>query len=406
MTERTGCPVHRDLPPSNQQKTSREALHSRPPVERDERGIYRIYGYAEAKEVLRSEQARQAGFHYDSVIGGLGLINPPVLYMEGDQHHDMRRQTARYFTPSAVAGYQDHIAQLANRQIARLHRQGEADLDDLTLELSVGVAAQVLGLTHSLLPGMSRRIERFIARSVESEPGAVLEPQTRWRDLQSKTNTLAFFMLDVKPAIRALRKTPGDNLISHLIGRGYSDTEILTECFTYSVAGMVTTREFMSAAAWHLLEHPELRWTYLHAPEAERHDLLREILRLEPVVGHLYRHLLGEVRIGDTTIPAGSTVALHIYSTNADPAVTADTAQQVCPARPLPRGVQPQLLAFGEGHHRCPGAYLAIRESDVFLRRLLMLSDLRLLKLPSVYWNETVKGYEVRGLRVSLQPGH
>jgi cytochrome P450 len=396
------CPV--DHSAADVQKTGREPQHTGPAVVLDERGIYRVYGYPEAREVLRSEGARQAGFHYDSVIQGLGLINPPVLYMEGEQHHEMRRQTARYLTPGTVAGYQEQIARLANAQIARLQRQGDTNLDDLTLELSVGVAAQVLGLTYSLLPGMSRRIERFIERSVESEPGAVLQRETRLQQLQSRATTLAFFLLDVKPAIRHWRRQPGENLISHLLGRGYSDVEILTECFTYGVAGMVTTREFMSAAAWHLLENPLLKYQYLHAPEAERHALLHEILRLEPVVGHLYRHTLNDLTVGGVHIPAGSTVALHVYSTNTDAGTAGEAARQVCPGRELPRGVQPQLLAFGDGHHRCPGAFLAIRESDVFLRRLLMLNDLRLVQAPSVHWNETVKGYEIRGLKVSLLP--
>ncbi len=386
------------------QKTSREAPHSGPAIHRDERGIYRIYGYAEAREVLRSEAVRQAGFHYDTVIGGLGLINPPVLYMEGEAHHDMRRQTARYFTPTTVAGYSGEIARLADEQIARLVHRGEANLDDLTLDLAVGVAAHALGLTHSTWPGMARRIERFIERSVESEPGAVFQPDGRWQEWKSQANTLAFFQLDVKPAVRAWRKKKGPNLISHLIERGYSDVEILTECFTYGVAGMVTTREFISAAAWHLLAQPELRDHYLHLAEAERHALLHEILRLEPVVGHLYRHVLSDLTVGDTTIPAGSTVALHVYAANTDPGAAGAAARQVCPGRPLARGVPPQLLAFGAGHHRCPGAYLAIRETDMFLRRLLMLGGLRLTRRPSVAWNETVKGYELRGLRVSLAP--
>ncbi|MFC6592725.1 hypothetical protein ACFP81_12450 [Deinococcus lacus] len=85
-----------------------------------------------------------------------------------------------------------------------------------------------------------------------------------------------------------------------------------------------------------------------------------------------------------------------------DPAVMGEDAGAVCPHRPLPRGVQAQGLAFGDGPHRCPGAFLAIKESDMFLRRLLLWNDLEIVRHPTVGYNEIVKGYELRGLRLRL----
>ena len=292
--------------------------------------------------------------------------------------------------------------------IAGLVRDGEADLDDLSLKLAVEVAAQVVGLTDSAAPGMERRVTGFVAHGADSEPGA---PQPRGRGgklgaLWRQRQVLIFFLLDVKPAIAARRRERRDDLISHLLDRGYSDTEILTECLTYGTAGMVTTREFITVAAWHLLTRPELRAEYVHGTEPERHAILHEILRLEPVVKVLYRRALEDIQAGDTLIPQGSVVALSVQETNVDPATVGEDAAQLCPARPLPRGVQAPVLSFGDGSHRCPGAFLAIKESDLFLRRLLIWNDLRLILPPDVGFNETVKGYELRGLRVGLgSPG-
>ena len=109
----------------------------------------------------------------------------------------------------------------------------------------------------------------------------------------------AFQLRDVRPAIRARRREPQEDVVSHLLAEDYTDREILVECLTYAAAGMATTREFIAVAAWHLLEDDRLREEYLAADEPARHGILHEILRLEPVVGHLYRRTTRELVLED-----------------------------------------------------------------------------------------------------------
>ncbi|WP_261663987.1 cytochrome P450 [Deinococcus sp. Marseille-Q6407] len=399
----SGCPFHGPSSGSAQTAslTRRPSLPPQPPqtVQRGDDGVYYVGSFDLSRQILRSEDVTQAGFMAESATETGMLGRPPVLYAEGEHHHEMRRATARYFTPKHVAEYQPFIAALADDLIAELWQGGEQNLDDLSLKLAVRVAAQVIGLTDSAVPGMERRITHFVESGGDGNPVSTnqLSPA---RGLLMQGHTLNFFLLDVKPAIARRRRDPQDDLISYLLERGYSDLEILTECLTYGTAGMVTTREFISAAAWHLLHDAELRGRYLHAPEQERFAVLHEILRLEPVVTQLFRRVQRELEVGGVTIPAGSVVALNVQQANVDQAVVGEDAEALCPHRPLPRGVQDPVLSFGDGHHRCPGAFLAIRESDVFLRRLLIWRDLELRRDPSVGYNEVIKGYELRGLRV------
>src|ERR1700677_3280487 len=99
---------------------------------------------------------------------------------------------------------------------------------------------------------------------------------------------LAFFLRDVRAAIRAPRGARGEDVISHLIDQGYSDREILTECLTYGAAGMATTRELIVMAAWHLFERQDLRRRFLEADEPARLALLEEILMFEADARALY----------------------------------------------------------------------------------------------------------------------
>ena len=392
------CPFHSAAPLT---RRTEQLSKTGAAVELDERGVYRVHDFQAARDILRSEDVRQAGFMAERATQMGGLEQQPVLFSEGETHHTMRRDTARYFTPTSVAKYQPMIAGLADELVGELAAKGEANLDDLSLRLAVDVAAQVVGLTSSRLPGMAGRITSFVSGGGNSEPGAA-QNQSKAQALKQQANLALFFALDVKPAIQVRRKQRRDDLISHLLDKNYTDVEILTECLTYGTAGMVTTREFISAAAWHLLSSPELRSEYLHSTEKVRFEILHEILRLEPVVATLYRRAEQDMDVGGTTIPAGSLLALNIQEANTDEQTVGADPLAVCPGRKLPRGVQAPVLAFGDGSHRCPGAFLAIRESDVFLRRLLIWNDLRVVTPPTVEYNEVIKGYELRGFRVAL----
>lgn len=285
---------------------------------------------------------------------------------------------------------------------AELQRSGRADLGDLSLELAMQVAARVVGLTDSIRPGLARRLEAILRLPR-------LEGVPVWRRtaslLGTKLHVLRFYLFDVRPAIWARRRTPRADVIGHLVERGYKDAEVLIECITYGAAGMATTREFVVMAAWHLLEDDELRARYLAGDAEDRSSVLHEILRLEPVVGHLYRRAAEELVIAHdgttTTIPAGARIDLDLRAANADPAAVGDEPLRLRPDRVRAPKVGAPALSFGDGAHRCPGSFLAIAESDAFLTRLLRL-PVRVVGSPRLGWNDLIEGYEVRGLEVAV----
>lgn len=378
-----------------------------PRIERNAEGVWQVRDHAFVRQILRGDGTKQAGFNAELIESVPGTTNQPILYQEGKIHHEQRKQTARFFTPKTVSSrYRELMERFADRLIAQFRRAGRADLSAISMQLAVAVAAEVVGLTDSTIPGLDKRLDAFFAGNVAGDGGWL----ARLRQKVNRVQVLSFFYLDVKPAIRARRRTPREDVISHLLTKDYNDAEILTECITYAAAGMVTTREFITVAAWHLLENPALREGYLAAPETERKDILEEILRLEPVVGHLYRRTTADLQLGKgataVTIPAGDLINLHVYAANRDEVVTGAQPEAICPGRPLSdKQSTPAMMSFGDGHHRCPGSYIAIQESDIFLRRLLALPGLRLEKAPSVTWDELTAGYILRDCIISDEPG-
>lgn len=360
----------------------RKSAHEMPA----ERGVSAT-AFADVRAVLRDDAARQAGFKADLVERFGGLARPPVLYLHGDAHRRQRAGTARFFAPKVVATrYRAVMEETSDRLVARLEADGAADLDTLSLEMAVTVAADIVGLTESDIAGMSRRLDALFDSANGTGEGRLAElagfAVSQWRLMQ-------FHARDVRPAIAARRQQPGDDVISHLLAQGYSAREILTECVTYGAAGMVTTREFITMAAWHMLERRDLADDFLAADDARRLAILEEILRLEPVIGRLHR------RIGPRAM------ALDIRAANMDEQAVGACPTSIDPDRARAAKVGGAGLAFGDGAHRCPGAGVAMHEASVFLARLLAVPGIRLDRAPDVRWNRLAEGYELRGCRVS-----
>jgi cytochrome P450 len=373
------------------------------PVHVDSDGVWRVHDYAAARAALRSTGTRQAGFGADEP-GRPMRMRPPVLFRDGAEHRDHRRQTARFFTPRRVdQHYRDLMNRYAQEQCDLLRRRGSADLSELSFTLAVAVAGDVIGLTAGRR-GMARRLDRFFTES-RVKPGWS-SPARIARLLYQHSTLAAFYVCDVRPAIAARRRERRDDLISHLLDEGCSNPEILGECVTFGAAGMITTREFITLTAWHLFTDDALREAYVTGDEPARLAILQEILRLEPVVSTLSRRTTDEVELpgadGPVRLPAGVRVDIELASANLDETVVGTAPAQICPGRPLPDGVAGSALSFGDGPHRCPGAHVALQETEIFLTKLFALPNLRLVRAPQPRLRAQINSYELVGTIVAV----
>lgn len=434
-----GCPLHSDIPGAGPVGL-RSLLHgprvpgevpgaARPPR------VWRIRSHPAARELLRRrEGTTQAGFTAEAIPRGW-LRRHPILLSDGPGHDAQRRAVGRFFSPqhverSSSATMEREAARLVDEAV----RAGGCDLGQLALLYSVAVSREIVGLTASSLEGMSRRLVRL-----QRQPGVDLT-RPRWgrslprwalAALRGLGPLAAFHLRDVRPAIRRRRRQPADDVISHLLAQGARDADILVECITYASAGMITTREFLVMACWHLLDDDALRERFLAGDREEKAAILREIIRLEPVVGHLYRRArepfapsvcpaadgpdvdtadhpdtasdaAGGPAADDEILP-GDLLDIHVRDANADAQVMGEDPLEIRPQRPLPRGVSAAGLSFGAGAHRCPGEHLAITESAVLLEHLLAAAP-RLARAPEIVWDDVVAGYRLHGMRLAF-PG-
>jgi cytochrome P450 len=397
---RKECRMPAETPIDSKRKVERGELTPGCPAHAGPDDVWKVQDFGTARAMLRHTETRQAGFGIERMDRRSGKMRMPVLFRDGAEHREHRRQTAKYFTPKKVdTSYRELMGRLADEQCDLLRRRGEADLSQLSFRLAVAVAAEVIGLTESV-PGMAKRLERFFEEP-DGTPGR-RNPKAAYKRWRSHLNMALFYWRDVRPAVAARKAKGRDDLISHLLGEDCTKPEILGECMTFAAAGMITTREFITVAAWHLFSDDALRLAYLEGTEKERVAILHEILRLEPVVGRLFRRTTAEIQVGDVTIPAGAHVDISVAATNLDSAAVGADPGAVCPARLVADGVGDAGLSFGDGPHRCPGAYIAIQETDTFLTKLFALPGLTLVQEPTTRIRPEIASYELVGMRLRV----
>jgi cytochrome P450 len=377
-----------------------------PTLEAD-RGMWKIRSLTAARQVLRARSSTtQAGFTAEKIPRGL-FRSHPILISDGPAHDRQRREVARFFAPTVIADrYGDRIAEAAQRIVDEAVVTGRCRLDEAALHFTVDVTSQVVGLTESDTDGMAARLVAFF-RQPPVDLAAENWGRSNRQWVQAAINGIVpiirFFTHDVVPAIRAHRRRHRGDVISHLLDSGHSTGDILVECLTYGTAGMVTTREFIAMACWHLLDDEELRREYLTAEQPRRLSVLEEIIRLEPVVGHLYRRATSAIDIGDdhghVIIPAGDLVDVCVREANIDTDRFGNDAEVLCPNRN--ESGPTAGLSFSDGAHSCPGKALALFETDALLHRLLSCEP-RLLTEPTIEWDNLIEGYRIRNIDLDL----
>src|SRR5690606_886096 len=203
-----------------------------------------------ARAALRAgDVAVQDGISVRDVAKSPAKLRAPVLFQDGEEHRAQRTAIARFFTPKAAKErYRPVMESLTAELIAEIRANGRADLSAMAMRLAVSVAAQVVGLTNSQEPGMHARLDAFRSKGTATFSW---RPDKLIAFLRLQRAIMHFFRVDVKPAIEARRANPKDDVISHLLSQDVKDRDILIEAITYGAAGMVTTREFISIAAWH-----------------------------------------------------------------------------------------------------------------------------------------------------------
>lgn len=344
-----------------------------------------IKTFAAASSLLRSPDVLQSGAGV-SENQQVDDDRMTLFHLDGEKHRKRRAAVAPFFTLRAIKSrYEPIMETTANRIVAGIAADKNVRLDKLAFQYAVAVAAEVLGLDHSDLPAITRRIEDTI--NTDPTSNRPVKPE-------SDEAVRKFFEHDVLPAIDARRSDRREDVISRMLDAGASDDLIHTEVRSYAFAGMVTTRELIVMCTWYMIDNPELADQFRSAGQQEQLAIVDEVLRLEPIVGYIRRTAAADIDLpSHGLVPAGTSLTIDVRKANTDEAVTGPCPHLIDAHRAASRTPGSSYMSFGDGPHRCPGAQLGLAEARVFLDRLLRLPNLRFTKEPKMAWFKPIASY-------------
>jgi cytochrome P450 len=326
-----------------------------------------------------------------------GVVGPgSILLRDEPEHMAQRRVLLPPFHGERVAAYRELIVEVTQRELERWPTGRELPLwprmQAITLEVIVravfGIddparrarmqallrdmlnrltgAPWVLGQTAlALALGERRRRdpEAKVLGPVDAAIYAEIERRRSERDLADRADILSLLMS-----------------ATHEDGSPLSDRELRDELITLLIAGHESTATELAWAFERLLRHPEmlerLRSEADSGGDAYADAVVKETLRLRPVLPVVLRELVEPIELGGRLLPAGTWVAPCAYLIHRRPDVYPEPLrfepERFLDARPGTYTWMP----FGGGVRRCVGAAFAQLEIKEVLRTVVGRLDL------------------------------
>jgi cytochrome P450 len=318
-----------------------------------------------------------------------------LLLQDGSEHKRARKLLMPAFNGAALRSYEDLVTEVARTEIGRWEAgapfRALERMNALTLEVILRV---VFGVTD---PSRLAALRPRVNETVDISPAVLLGwgwprlqrfgPWKRTVDNQRELDRLMY--AEISERRQAPDLAERTDVLSRLIlvddgGDALTDAELRDQLVTLLLAGHETTASALSWALWEIGRSPALLARTRDAAEADDREwleaVLKEAMRLHPVIPMVVRTLMEPATIGGVDLPAGATVgpSILIAHSRGENHLAPDTFR---PGRFLEKhghrvGPEPNTwIPFGGGVRRCIGAGFSLMEGVVVLREVLRAYD-------------------------------
>ncbi len=324
-----------------------------------------------------------------------GILEPlvgrhSVLLLDESPHLRQRKLLLPPFHGRRMQRYEEVFREVTDREMERWP-VGEPfalrpRMQAITLEVIMRAVFGVEG--EARLAELGRRLARMLDLSASRFPLLLLPAARRYEGpggplrafarARREVDEIIFEEIDRRRSDPAVDER--DDVLSMLVqardedGEPMSAQELRDELMTLLVAGHETTATGLSWAWERLLRRPEAHARLVQEAAEGGDDYLdavvKETLRLRPVIQLVMRRLTQPVAVGGWDLPAGANVAPCVYLVHRRPDVYPEPAL----FRPERFLEQPpdtySWIPFGGGLRRCVGASFALHEMRVVLQTM------------------------------------
>ncbi|MEZ0581322.1 cytochrome P450 [Nocardioides sp. MH1] len=357
------------------------------------------------KEIFAGDPAVFHAGKGNSVLGPI-MGEHSLLLQDGGEHHRARKLVMPAFLGHALRGYRAMVAEVAAEAVAGWKDGEEFEsldrMNALTLEIILRV---VFGVTDE---ARLAELRPRVTATVEINPAILLGwayprlqrlgPWRRTIDNQVELDRLIY--AEIRERREATDLAERKDVLSRLMAAGeegrtgrsggpgdrLDDTELRDQLVTLLLAGHETTASALSWALYELGRDPGLMARTQQAAtsgedgQAWLEAVLKESMRLHPIIPMVVRTLMEPATVGGHHLPRGTTVGPSIVmSHQLDSNFPEPEAFR--PERFLPElsGAEaPSLhvwIPFGGGVRRCIGAGFSLMEGAEILREVLTSYD-------------------------------
>ncbi|OIJ88622.1 cytochrome [Streptomyces sp. MUSC 14] len=306
------------------------------------------------------------------------------ISMDPPDHTRLRRMLTGAFTVKRMKQLEEHITEIAERQLDEMARlTPPVDLvKEFALPIPVLVICELLGIPYADRESFQTNSATFMEKDVALE------------EKMAAYTGLTTYLAEL---VTRKRADPGEDILSDLARRDDLTIEELTGiAFLLLLAGHETTANMLGLGTFALLENPE-QADELRADPELMPDAVEELMRYLSVADIFFRYATEDIELCGETIPEGSTVVVSLLAANHDPERFEKPG--TLDIRRKARG----HVSFGHGVHQCLGQQLARIEMRAAFGGLLRRFPTLRLAVPAgeVKLRTDMNIYGVHGLPVT-----